>query len=175
MKTAKQVVRRSDAAAAAFAHAYGGRRTRASGSGLEKGDARVPGLFRIETKRPPTGKYRVVMKEWHKVHDAAIHGGEVALLHLVFSTEYIVMRMADYLAYAPGSSMCIPRSIGTRIGITLSDDIIMTAINAAGYGSGDDNAHAHFGLLTDKTGSSWQFAVLTRATFDRLMEKHRAR
>lgn len=99
-KTAKRTVRASDRAAGDFVSELGGRKTRASGSGLEKGDGRVPGKFRTETKCPPTGRYRITLAEWNKVYDAAISGGEVALMHLkLHDVELIVLRLQDFIAF----------------------------------------------------------------------------
>lgn len=99
-KTAKQTVRASDKAARAFVSKLGGRATRASGSGLEKGDGRVRGKFRTETKCPPTGRYRITFNEWDKIWKAAISGGETALMHLkLYDVELVVMRQQDFVGY----------------------------------------------------------------------------
>jgi len=69
----------------------------ASGAGLEKGDGRVPGRFRIETKRPPTEKYRVTVDDWTKIWMAAVQASEVAVFHIKLGQhEIIFLRDVDY-------------------------------------------------------------------------------
>lgn len=69
----------------------------ASGSGLEKGDGRVPGRFRIETKCPPTQRYRITHTEWSKLWRAAVLDSEVPVFHIVLGKhELILLRDVDY-------------------------------------------------------------------------------
>lgn len=99
-KTAKQVVRASARAAASVATKLGGRSTAASGAWLEKGDARVPGRFRIETKCPPTRSYRLTFSDWEKIREAALQANEVPVFHLKLGHEEIaVIREQDYLGF----------------------------------------------------------------------------
>lgn len=146
-KTAKQTVRRSDEAADNFVRALGGRKTRASGSGLEKGDGRVPGRFRTETKRPPTGRYRITMPEWNKVYLAAISGGEVALMHLVLDdVELIVLRLQDFTGLG-GKHSWDEHDLGMQKGHTLSKKLWMKALTwgpTLRFALLDGNVERHF-------------------------------
>lgn len=95
--SAKRTQRSSLRATKNLVEELGGRLVSGSGSGLEKGDGRVLGRFRIETKRPPTGKYRLTFQDWEKIRDAAVRSNEIPVFHLVLShTEVIVLREQDY-------------------------------------------------------------------------------
>lgn len=95
--SAKRTQRASLRATKNLVEELGGRLVPGSGSGLEKGDGRVDGRFRIETKRPPTRKYRLTYKEWMKVRDAALRANEVPIFHIMLgAVELIVLREADY-------------------------------------------------------------------------------
>lgn len=152
-KTAKQTVRRSDEAAGDFVRALGGRKTRASGSGLEKGDGRVPGQFRTETKRPPTGRYRITLSEWNKVLNAAISGGEVALMHLVLDdVELVVMRLQDFEGFN-GTVSWDEHDLGMQKGHTLSKAVWMKALPwgpSLRFSLLDNNVERHF-IAIDRT------------------------
>lgn len=100
MKTPKRVVRASARAAAEVATKLGGRSTAASGAWLEKGDARVPGRFRIETKCPPTRSYRLTFSDWEKIREAALQANEVPVFHLKLGPDEIaVLREQDYYGF----------------------------------------------------------------------------
>lgn len=156
-KTAKQTVRRSDEAAKDFVTALGGRKTRASGSGLEKGDGRVPGRFRTETKRPPTGRYRITLREWDKIHLAAISGGETAVMHLMLhDVEIIVMRLQDFVGFG-GVLSDNAYDLGLLQGHALSKKLWLKAVEYHPYlrfslkgGVGDVGVERHFVAL-DRT------------------------
>jgi hypothetical protein len=96
----------------------GGRLVPASGSGLEKGDGRVDGRFRIETKRPPTRQYRLTYKDWEKIRDAAVMSLEIPVFHLVLGdTEFIILRDADYVGLdgrTPGPEFYTPTGMSFR-------------------------------------------------------------
>jgi len=97
-QSAKRTVRDSSKASAALVARLGGRLTAASGAGLEKGDARVQGRFRIETKRPPTGHYRLTFQDWEKIRDAALRANEIPVFHLMLGHEEIIaLREEDYI------------------------------------------------------------------------------
>ena len=99
-KTGKQVVRASARAAADVAAKLGGRSTAASGAWLEKGDARVPGRFRIETKCPPTKSHRLTFSDWEKIREAALRSNEVPVFHLKLGRDEIaVIREQDYVGF----------------------------------------------------------------------------
>lgn len=127
-KSAKRTVRASDRAAIGFVSELGGQKTRASGSGLEKGDGRVRGKFRTETKCPPTGKYRLVFREWEKIWLAAISGGEVALMHLkLHDVELVVMRRQDFTGFN-GHVDPYAYDLGTQKGHTFTKALWMKAV-----------------------------------------------
>ncbi len=81
-----------------------------SGSGLEKGDGRLAGRFRIETKRPPTGSYRLTGADWAKIRDAALRSNEVPVFHLKLGPHsIIILREEDYLGFGGavhGAEVC---------------------------------------------------------------------
>ncbi len=127
-KSAKRTVRASDRAAKDFVSELGGRKTRASGSGLEKGDGRVWGKFRTETKCPPTGRFRLTVSEWEKIWLAAISGGEVALMHLkLHDVELVVLRQQDFTGFG---GVIDPQAfeLGTAVGHAFSKKIWMKAL-----------------------------------------------
>ena len=127
-KTAKQVVRGSDRAAKDFVSRLGGQTTRASGSGLEKGDGRVRGKFRTETKCPPTGSYRVTLREWEKLWRAATSGAEVPLLHLkLHDVELVVLRRQDFTGFG-GEIHPNAWNLGIQKGHTISKHFWMEMI-----------------------------------------------
>lgn len=97
-KSAKRTVRASLRATKKFVEKLGGRSTPASGAGLEKGDGRVPGRFRIETKCPPTGTYRITFEDWVKLRDAAVRANEIPVFHLKLGSQHevVVLREEDY-------------------------------------------------------------------------------
>lgn len=97
-KSAKQTVRGSLRATRDLVSQIGGKLTPASGAWLEKGDGRVPGMFRIETKCPPTGKYRLYRKDWDILWRAAVRGHEVPVFHIKLSpgVELAILRDTDY-------------------------------------------------------------------------------
>jgi hypothetical protein len=97
----KKIKRASAAAEHDFAAALGGRRTWNSGSGPVKGDGRVKGKYRIETKCPPTGQYRLALSEWAIIKRAADEALEVPLFHIkLLDMEIVVLREKDYEAIA---------------------------------------------------------------------------
>lgn len=127
-KTAKRTVRASDRAAGDFVAELGGRKTRASGSGLEKGDGRVPGKFRTETKYPPTGRYRITLTEWNKVYNAAINAGEVALMHIkLHDVELIVLRLQDFIGFG-GALSEEAYDLGLQRGHSLTKKLWLKAV-----------------------------------------------
>lgn len=122
-KTAKQTVRGSLRATKKFVSQLGGRPTAASGAGLEKADGRVPGKFRIETKCPPTGKYRFTYVEWAKLRAAAISANEIAVFHLkLHGIEVVVLRMEDYNGLWPNSLATMSVELGVKKGRTFSKE-----------------------------------------------------
>lgn len=117
-KSAKRTVRASLRATKKFVEKLGGRSTPASGSGLEKGDGRVPGRFRIETKCPPTGSYRITFDDWEKIRDAAVRSNEIPVLHLKLrGQEIVVLREDDYVGL--GGVRKTEVHLGTQIGHTI--------------------------------------------------------
>lgn len=60
----------------------GGRRVPLSGAGVEKGDGRVPGMYRIENKTTERSHYSLTAMNWHKIHKAARFAGEEPLFHV---------------------------------------------------------------------------------------------
>jgi hypothetical protein len=97
----KRLKRASAAAEHDFATALGGRRTWNSGAGPIKGDGRVPGRYRIETKCPPTGQFRLPLAEWVVLKRAADEALEVPLFHLKLKDmEIVILREKDYEALA---------------------------------------------------------------------------
>jgi hypothetical protein len=159
-KTAKQTVRASDRAARDFVSGLGGRATRASGAGLEKGDGRVRGKFRTETKCPPTGRYRITYREWEKIWNAAVSGGEVALMHLkLFDIELVILRQQDFIGFGGVlEKTCV--ELGLQKGHTFSKNIWMKHLVWS--------PHTQFGL-TDGIVERW-FVALDRTSFMKLME-----
>lgn len=96
-KSAKRIVRASLRATGSLVEKIGGRLTPASGAGLVKGDGRVQGRFRIETKCPPTQKYRITVDDFTKIWLAATQAGEVAVFHIKLGKhEIIFLRDVDY-------------------------------------------------------------------------------
>lgn len=99
-KSAKRTVRASLKATRKFVMQIGGRPTAASGAWHEKGDGRVPGRFRIETKCPPTGKYRMTFTEWDKLWKIATRANETPVFHLkLASQEIVLIREIDYIGF----------------------------------------------------------------------------
>lgn len=163
-KTAKQTVRASDRAAKDFVSELGGRATRASGSGLEKGDGRVRGKFRIETKCPPTGRYRITFREWDKIWKAAMSGGETALMHLkLHDVELVVMRQQDFKGYGgTAADLLKAYDLGIQQGHSLSKALWMRAIVWA--------PHMVFGLTDGFDSIERHFVALDRTNFIKLLE-----
>lgn len=97
-KSQKQIVRASLRATRNLVSKIGGKPTPASGAWLEKADGRVQGVFRIETKCPPTGKYRLYRRDWDTLWRIAVKGHEVAVFHIKLAAglELAVMRDTDY-------------------------------------------------------------------------------
>lgn len=96
-KSAKRTVRASAKATRKFLAPLGGRTTPASGAWLEKGDGRVHGRFRVETKCPPTGKYRITFLDWNKIWTVAVKANEIAVFHLSLAgQEIVILREVDY-------------------------------------------------------------------------------
>jgi hypothetical protein len=67
-----------------LADTHGGRRTRGSGSGMEKGDVRVPGLLRIEAKSTQAKSYSLTLKDLAKIEGAACNAGEAPMMQVDF-------------------------------------------------------------------------------------------
>jgi hypothetical protein len=67
-----------------LADTHGGRRTRGSGSGMEKGDVRVPGMVRIEAKSTQAKSYSLTLKDLAKIEGAACNSGEVPMMQVDF-------------------------------------------------------------------------------------------
>jgi hypothetical protein len=131
-KTAKQTVRGSLRATKKFVSQLGGRPTAASGSGLEKADGRVPGRFRIETKCPPTGKYRFMYVEWEKLRNAAISANEIAVFHMkLHGAEFVVLRMEDYIGLWPNSLATMKIELGVKKGRTFSKEGWLSVLTEA--------------------------------------------
>lgn len=161
-KTAKQIVRASDRAAKDFVSELGGRKTAASGSGLEKGDGRVPGRFRTETKCPPTGRYRMTLKEWGKIWNAAVSGGETALMHLkLHDVELVVLRVQDFVGFGGMLDGRAP-DLGTLKGHTLSKKVWMAAVAR--------HPHLRFSLADEAAPVEQHFVALDRTDFVNLVE-----
>ncbi len=99
-KSAKRTVRASLRATKSLVEKIGGRLTPASGAGLVKGDGRVQGRFRIETKCPPTQKYRITVDDFAKIWVAATQAGEAAVFHIKLGHhEIIFLRDVDYRGF----------------------------------------------------------------------------
>lgn len=97
----KKLKRASSNAEHDFATALGGRRTWNSGSGPTKGDGRVPGKYRIETKCPPTAQYRLNIADWALIKRIADEALEVPLFHLKLGDlEIVILREKDHDAIA---------------------------------------------------------------------------
>jgi len=97
----KKLKRASARAEHDFATALGGRRTWNSGAGTTKGDGRVPGKYRIETKCPPTAQYRLSITEWATFKRIADEALEVPIYHLKLDDlEVVILREKDYDAIA---------------------------------------------------------------------------
>jgi hypothetical protein len=97
----KKIKRASSSAEYKFATALGGRRTWNSGAGPVKGDGRVPGKYRFESKCPPTEQYRLTLSEWAIIKRAADEAHEVPLFHIKLGDmEIVVLREKDYDAIA---------------------------------------------------------------------------
>jgi hypothetical protein len=110
-KSGKRTVRSSAKATRDLVQKLGGRMVPLSGSGLEKGDGRVPGRFRIETKRPPTEKYRLTCADWAKIRDAALRSNEVPVFHMKLGPhDIIVLREEDY--FGLGGTVHGPQLVG---------------------------------------------------------------
>lgn len=121
-KTAKQTVRASLRATKKFVSQLGGRPTAASGAGLEKADGRVPGRFRIETKCPPTGKYRFTFVEWEKLRNAAISANEIAVFHLKLAgAEVAILRLEDYRGLWPDCTATKETALLSKKGFSFSN------------------------------------------------------
>lgn len=118
-KSAKRTVRASLRATKKFVEKLGGRSVPASGAGLEKGDGRVHGRFRIETKCPPTGSYRLTFEDWEKVRDAAVRANEVPVFHIKLGPmhEIVFLHEKDYRGL--GGDRHTEAHLGSQIGHTI--------------------------------------------------------
>lgn len=70
-----------------IASRFGGRTVRGSGCGYEKGDARIKGVMRIETKTTSAQSFSVTRDMIKKIEDAAINSGEVPALIVEFNDD----------------------------------------------------------------------------------------
>lgn len=63
-----------------IAKRVGGRTTKQSGAGPEKGDARLGGVMRIECKTTKHSSFRVTTDMINRIEDAACSAGEIPVL-----------------------------------------------------------------------------------------------
>lgn len=70
-----------------LAERLGGRVTRGSGNGNEKGDVRIKGVARIEAKTTKHASFRVTLEMIEKISEAAMCSGEVPALVVEFIDE----------------------------------------------------------------------------------------
>lgn len=116
-KSGKRTVRASAKATRDLMQKMGGRTVPLSGSGLEKGDGRLAGRFRIETKRPPTEKYRLTGADWAKIRDAALRSNEIPVFHMKLGPHsLVVLREEDYIGL--GGTVHGPKHVG-ELGIQM--------------------------------------------------------
>ena len=128
-KSAKQVVRTSKRASARVVANTGGRLTAASGAWLEKGDARIEGIFRIETKCPPTLSHRITVAEWKKIETAALRDHEDPVFHLRLGPHDIIfVPERAYIAYGGRDKMSknLYGQKGYRITIPMWEDVLLS-------------------------------------------------
>jgi hypothetical protein len=76
--------RRSPRQEAELAKRTGGRVTRGSGCGNEKGDIRIKGIARIEAKTTKHKSFSVTQEMLDKIEEAAITSGELPALVIEF-------------------------------------------------------------------------------------------
>ena len=67
-----------------IAEDIGGHTTKGSGSGNEKGDVRVDGLFRVECKCTKNKSYSLKLETLQKIEEESLSSGETPLLNLRF-------------------------------------------------------------------------------------------
>lgn len=62
-----------------------GRRTAGSGSKMEKGDVRIPGVMRIEAKTTKHKSFSVTLEMIEKIEDAALPATEIPAIVVEFN------------------------------------------------------------------------------------------
>ncbi len=67
----------------------GGHRVTASGAGLEKGDGRVRGKFRIENKITSKPFFALKFQDWAMIHRYALGAGEEPLFHIKMGSSIV--------------------------------------------------------------------------------------
>ncbi len=155
--SAKRTQRSSLRATKNLVTELGGKLVPGSGSGLEKGDGRVLGRFRIETKRPPTGKYRLTFKDWEKIRDAAVRAHEIPVFHLVLGNEeYIILRSQDYAGLGGTAPLAGAYSYGAST-MLYRDCLAPT--------------HEHRGVRLDGPKKSYWLRIMSRSDFTQLAEE----
>lgn len=86
---------------------HGGSRVPFSGAGLDKGDGRVRGKYRIENKQTAGKGYRLSVDTWDKLRVAALSAGEMPVLQVTLTDklgrplDLVVLGYHDYLALLP--------------------------------------------------------------------------
>ena len=81
----------------------GGRVTRGSGNGWEKGDVRKMGVIRIECKTTTKKSFSVTQKMLNQIYDAALPFNEIPVIEVEFINEQggILRRVAIVPDYVP--------------------------------------------------------------------------
>ncbi len=70
-----------------MAHRLSGRNTSASGAMVEKGDVRVEGVLRLESKSTTKASFTVTREMVDKIEQAAVNSGEVPAIDIEFLNE----------------------------------------------------------------------------------------
>ena len=70
-----------------LAHRLGGERVRGSGCGTEKGDVRIKGVARVETKTTGAQSFSVTREMLDKIETAALSSGEVPAFVVEFNND----------------------------------------------------------------------------------------
>lgn len=161
----KRLVRYSARATENLVSQIGGKKTPASGAWLEKADGRVPGLFRIETKAPPTGKHRLTLKDWNLLWGIAVKAKEVAVFHIKLGpqAEIVLMRDVDFRGCGGDHQTC-----GAGVGIAAS-----WAINVEKWMTLQAQTPHLYVFLGDGQHKSVLLRAMPHHDFIRLANKHR--
>lgn len=150
-RSTKQRKRDSRREEAKTAERLGGRLTFNSGTGVEKADGRVRGVYRIENKITDSPSYRITGAEWSMLWRIAVMAGEEPIFHVrlpVLRTAYytrLVILAKHFAAMLLDEAVSPPLNRGGEAGAkgyALSTQRWMKL--------GEDTGHIHLVLIDHK-------------------------